>query len=907
MKKGLKITGIIFGVLIILIIALPFIFKSKIVELVKTEINESVNAKVDFDGFSLTLFRSFPDFSLEIQGMTVVGEKPFEGDTFASIQNIFFELDLASVLSGNYKINSIAIENPRIYTKVLRNGKANWDIAKVDSSEVSSTSQAEEDDVDSETASSEDSQFQMQLQRFSITNAYIVYNDLEGNMYAKIDNLNLNLSGDFTESITDIDLNSSIAAMTYRMDGVKYLNKAKMNFNANIIANLDSSKYTFNKNLLKVNGLGLAFDGFVAMPGDNIVMDLKYQAHEASFKSLLSMIPAIYTTDFEGLKTSGKFSMNGWAKGVYNEINMPAFGLNLKVKDAMFQYPDLPKKVDNINMLMTIVSPSSDMDKMKIDVDKFHISMAGNPMDIKLKLRTPMSDPDIDAQFKGKFDLASLQQVYPLDDGMAMNGIFTADLAFKGKQSALDKGQYSKFKASGSLKIKGMDYKDADLPEGVHISEAQMDFTPRYVDLSEFNMTYNKNTLNANGKLRNYIDYAMSDGTLKGSLSVSADVLDLNQLMGAEPSAPTASSNTSSASTASDNAEETAASVEEDMEVFIVPDNIDFTIQATFGRMKYDDLTMKTVYGKLRVAESRVKIEDFHMDMLDGSMIMNGYYSTLDPDTPEVGLVLGITKFDITKSYNAFVAIQKFAPIAKSAHGSYSTILEFKSDLDSKMEPVLNSVNARGLLSLSKIEIKGSKTLSELAKSLNYDKLNDVKTNAFDVPFKVENGKLSVKRFNVEVDDIPMTIEGSISLNQDIDYDVDMQIPREKLGSDANKMINSLVSQANAAGIDASVGETINVKAKITGTSSNPKVSLNYKEAAQDVKDQIKEEAQKQIDDLKKQAQEEYEKQKEELERKAKEEYEKQKAALEKKKKEEEEKAKKKLEEEANKLLDDWF
>lgn len=900
MKKVFKISGIIIGVLIILMIALPFIFKDKIVEIAKEEINNSLNAEVDFDGYGLSLFGSFPDFAFEIQGMTVVGRDEFEGDTLASVRNISFEMDMGSVFSGNYKINSIAIEQPHLLVKVLRNGNANWNIAVEDTSHNSTNTEVPS--ADETSISDEESSFQMQLQSFTISNAYIVYDDREGDMYAQIDDLNLSLSGDFTESITDIDLVSTIAAMTYRMDGMSYLKKAKMSFDANIIANLDSSKYTFNKNLFKVNGLGVAFDGFVAMPGENIVMNLKYHALEASFKSLLSMIPAIYMNDFDGLKTTGKFSMTGWAKGVYNEFSMPAFGLTMKVKDAMFQYPELPKKVDQINMLMTVVSPSSDMDKMKIDVEQFHFSMAGNPMDIKLKLRTPLSDPDIDAQFKGKFNLASLKQVYPLDEGMTMSGIFTADLALKGKQSALDKGQYSKFKASGSLKINDMNYKDADLPEGVHIAKAQMDFTPRYIDLSEFEMTYNKNTLSANGKLRNYMDYALSDGMLRGSLSVSAEYLDFNQLMGIESSSDNAQSTVESTTV-----ENRAESMEEEMEIVEVPNNLDIVIQATVGRMKYDDLLMKTIYGKMRIAQSRVQINNFHMEMLQGKMIMNGYYSTLNPDTPIVALVLGISNFDIKESYDAFVAIQKFAPIAKSTQGSYTTMLRFYSSLDSKMEPVLNSVNAAGILSMSKIEIKGAKVFNELAKTLNYDDLANVSTKAFDVSFKITDGKLNVKPFNVEVDGIPMTIQGVTYLNQDIDYDIDMEIPRNKLGAGANKMINDLVSQANAAGIDANVGETINVKAKVKGTTSKPSISLNYKEVTQDVKDQLKEEAQKQLDELKKQAQDEYERKKKEMEEKARKEYEKQKAELEKRKKEEEEKAKKKLEDEAKKLLNDFF
>ena len=897
MKKFLKISGIVIGLLIILMIALPFLFKDKIVKIVKDEINNSVNAKVDFDDFGLTLFHSFPDFTFDIQGMKVIGTGHFENDTLAAFDDIFINFDLGSVFTGTYKVNSLSIEHPRMNLRILRDGKANWDIAKAD------TTLADKETGKAEETAGESPAFQMQLQEFRIIDAYINYDDKVGNQYARITGLNVELSGDFTESITDIDLVSTIRALSYRMDGVNYLKKANLNFEANIVANLDSSKYTFNENLLNINGLGIAFEGFVAMPGDNIVMNLKYSAAEATFKSLLSLIPAIYTTDFEDVKTSGKFSLNGWAKGVYNEVSMPAFGLNLKVKDAMFQYPGLPEKVDNIAMEMSIVSPSSDMDKMKIDINKFHFSIAHNPMDIVLKLRTLMSDPDIDAQVKGKFDLASLQKIYPMDENIDMSGIFRADLAFKGRQSDLDRGRYNKFKASGNMQINEMNYKDADLPEGVHIAKARMDFNPREINMTDFEMTYNKNTLRATGKLRNYMAYALSDGTLKGNMMLTADYLDFNKLMGEDENMDMNDQDSGENSSEAQLQQE----VEDEMEVVQVPDNIDFVMQAAIGRMKYDELVMKSVYGKLHVAEKRVQLDNFHMEMLGGSLELNGYYSTLNPDTPAVALVLGMKHFDIKKSYDAFVAVQKFAPIASAAHGNYSALINFNSGLDSKMDPILNSVNAKGLISMTKVQIKGSKTFSELAKALNYDKLNNISTGAFDLPFNISDGKLEVKPFTVKVDDIPMTISGTSYLDQRIDYDIDMQVPREKLGSDANKMINSLVSQAHAAGIDASVGETINVKAKVTGTTTAPKIELNYKEAANDVQQQLQDELNKQVEALKKQAQEEAERLKKELEDKARQEYEKQKKELEKKKKEEEEKAKKKLEEEANKLLDDWF
>ena len=48
MKKGLKIAAITVGVIIILMLLLPFAFQGKIADIVKTEGNKMLNAQFDF-------------------------------------------------------------------------------------------------------------------------------------------------------------------------------------------------------------------------------------------------------------------------------------------------------------------------------------------------------------------------------------------------------------------------------------------------------------------------------------------------------------------------------------------------------------------------------------------------------------------------------------------------------------------------------------------------------------------------------------------------------------------------------------------------------------------------------------------------------------------------------------------
>ena len=100
-SRILKWTGITFLLLIILLITLPFLFKDQLIQLVKNEANKNLNAKVDFGTFDLSLLSTFPDFTFDIQDVTVDGVDRFEGVRLAEIKNTAIALDLMSVIGGD--------------------------------------------------------------------------------------------------------------------------------------------------------------------------------------------------------------------------------------------------------------------------------------------------------------------------------------------------------------------------------------------------------------------------------------------------------------------------------------------------------------------------------------------------------------------------------------------------------------------------------------------------------------------------------------------------------------------------------------------------------------------------------------------------------------------------------------
>src|SRR5215831_18635190 len=137
LKKVLKITGITLLSLIVILFAAPFIFKGKIVKIVKEQINKNINAKADFSDVSLSFFRHFPRVSMALQDLQLTGHDEFAKDTLISAKEIDVAVNLFSVLSASdMKIYSITVDEPRIHAIMLKNGKANWDISMPDTSTV---------------------------------------------------------------------------------------------------------------------------------------------------------------------------------------------------------------------------------------------------------------------------------------------------------------------------------------------------------------------------------------------------------------------------------------------------------------------------------------------------------------------------------------------------------------------------------------------------------------------------------------------------------------------------------------------------------------------------------------------------------------------------------------------------
>jgi hypothetical protein len=561
------------------------------------------------------------------------------------------------------------------------------------------------------------------------------------------------------------------------------------------------------------------------MPDTNIDMDLKFAARQTEFKSILSLVPAVYTKDFATVKTSGKLALDGNAKGRYNASQLPAFGVDLSIINAMFKYPSLPKSVDNINIHVKVLNPNGVLDATTIDVNKFHVELAGNPVDITAHVKTPISDPGLKAELKGLINLETVKDFIPLDKGDNLSGIIKSDISVDGHMSAIDKKEYEKFKASGALEIDKMNYKSDSLPFEVKLNTMKLNFTTQYVELAQFDALMGKSDINAQGRIENFMQYVFKDDLIKGSFAINSNFIDLNEMMGTPAS--TAATTPSAAPAATAAPASTAATG-----AFAVPSNIDFNLDARINKVLYTNLALENMVGNIVVRNQKVDMTNLRMNIIGGLLTVNGYYETSNIKKPTVGVNLKMENFDIQTTFKTFNTVQKIAPIGEYAKGKFTATLEnFKTSLNGNMEPDLNNVDANGVFKTDKVNVGGFPPFVKLGDALKIEQLKNMEVSNVNAKYFIKNGRLNLEPFDVKVNAINTNISGSTGLDQTIDYKYKMEIPRSMFGGAANSALTGLLNQANAkAGTNVTLGEKINLVVLMGGTVTKPTIKTSMKD-----------------------------------------------------------------------------
>ncbi|GAB5472625.1 MAG: hypothetical protein Mars2KO_07240 [Maribacter sp.] len=456
MKKFIKFIGIILLVVVGLLIAAPFFLEAKIGDLIRSNVNNNVNAKLDFTAANLSLIKSFPNADLGLENITLINKEPFEGDTLFAADEVHLTMGISELFKGESEpigIKNLSVDGANIHVKVNEAEVANYEIGK---------------DPGAESSSESSEGFTLDLQSYDISNSNVIYDDAAAGVYLKVSEIQHNGTGDLSASTSELDTHTD-ALVTFELDSTNYLNQNKIKLDALIGIDLANDKYTFLKNEALINQLPLVFDGFVKVNENSQDIDISFKTPSSDFKNFLAVIPATYSKNIENVKTSGNFMVQGEFTGTVDEAHIPKFNISINSENASFKYPDLPKSVSNVFIDTKIINTSGLVEDTYVDIDKLSFKIDSDSFNMVAKIKELMGNTKVNAHVDGRMNLANIEKAYPVPAELDLKGILTADITTAFDMASIEKKQYENTETTGKLDLSDFEYTSDDNPNPITI------------------------------------------------------------------------------------------------------------------------------------------------------------------------------------------------------------------------------------------------------------------------------------------------------------------------------------------------------------------------------------------------------------------------------------------------------
>ena len=147
--------------------------------------------------------------------------------------------------------------------------------------------------------------------------------------------------------------------------------------------------------------------------------------------------------------------------------------------------------------------------------------------------------------------------------------------------------------------------------------------------------------------------------------------------------------------------------------------------------------------------------------------------------------------------------------------------------------------------------------LDKLSQSLDIAALKDIPLKDIKADFSFKSGKVVVAPFIVRANDIEMEIGGTHGFDQSLDYDIDLKVPRNQLGSKGNMFVKNVVTEAADKGIPVKLKDAVSMNVKMGGTINSPDVKTDMNavvdNAATDLKKEVNDFVNAKLDSAKQQ------------------------------------------------------
>ena len=807
MKRIVRSLLIVLVVLLLVVLAVPYLFKGKLTQALKQQINKELNAVVDFGDTHLSLFRSFPSVSLGIEQLSIVNRAPFEGDTLFYAGLVELDMPLKTLFSGGvapYTIDHFRIENARVRLVSDEEGRVNYDIARPETTSAEAGVQTAENPGRGLT-----------LKAYELEDFRLTYEDQKEGMFVVLDSLDHKGSGDLSARKTILSTETS-ALFTLIYDETAYLQRNFVDWDADMELDLEAMSFVFKENTAHINRLPLVFDGGMVLKEEGTGFDLRFETPSSDFAQFLSLIPEKYSGDLEGVDARGTFTFKGEINGMLTEELIPEFRVHIGADEAFFKYADMPLSMKDIIMRGELGNATGKVEDTFLRLDTLHFDLGGDRMDVQMLAEKLGGNPEVALQAAGVLNLENFARLMPSETLEGLKGIIDMNVRSSFDMQAVEQQAYDRINIRGRLRMKEVQFTSDYLPGEVVIDDAMLGVTNKEIAVENARIRTGESDLELQGSLRDYLNMLSEKGVVHGQLDLQSERLVVADFMVLEETDTTPVEAEEKKGSVSSGEDDKVREVEG-----LFPPGLELGINGTARKVIYSDMELTDAKAKLALENQDLKITELSSRLFGGRVALNGLIKG-QTEQPEYQVSLNASEFDFADAFTQMDILKNIAPIARIFDGELDGTLNLSGMLDQDLNPVLSSLagNLLGQLKVEEVKKENLGVVNSLNDKLDFVDLGGLTGKELKAALDFADGKVSLKPLDVNVKGMHAVISGGHFFNGNMDYTLVIDVPASYLGNE----VKSLAAKLNVKDFDS---RTVPVEVKIGGEVRNPAFTTN--------------------------------------------------------------------------------
>ncbi|MDZ7806707.1 MAG: AsmA-like C-terminal region-containing protein [Gracilimonas sp.] len=494
MKLFLKILAGFLVTLIILLVGVNIYFSDeRLRNTVVPMLNENLGTEVEVSEMSLSLFRSFPNAGVSMEGVRIPDQ---DGETVIKLEELLLSVKIIPLISGDVNITELSLNSPEVYYTIYEDSTSNFDFLLADDPEEPAT---DEDGIS------------LAIPNLSITNGKLHYNDLSSKTEILADGLNAQLSLQYADLI-ETDLTSELNSLTVNIDGENYLNDLALRLDQISTLDLDNEHLVIQEGSLAIRGLMLDLEGEIdSWSSEAMNINLTTSSSTDDFGELLTLVPPEYEEYITGLETRGELNIEGNISGQYSENQFPDYNFTVTVEDGYIKNNELPRAIEDIQL-------SFIADNNQIALQTFEAKAAQNTISVSGTLYDPLEDnPGYDLNIDSDIDLSTIESFYAISDFDVerMAGTLVVDVNAKGKVEDPENSELD-----GTIILSDGLIQYAGVSQPIENINVDMNATNKMINIQSASLTAAGNSLSFTGSINDPLDKTVRSIDVTGEANV---------------------------------------------------------------------------------------------------------------------------------------------------------------------------------------------------------------------------------------------------------------------------------------------------------------------------------------------------------------------------------------------------